>query len=223
MSHRSASTPARPRPSANQFAAEVAQLRGYLMDHAMGLVRNRSDADDLVHDTVERAMSCRHLFRHGSNLRAWMRLMMRNLFIDRWRRQPICIDMRPDRIPDASVAISEPELGPLDLFGIEHLRAAAARLRFWEREMFTLAYFRRMSYRDIATRLHLKIETVGTRLFRIRLKVRAILEGWMTEDPVKGTLVAFPAPRLETAAIPARAGKNPRFEAARRQLGPRAA
>src|SRR5450631_3222397 len=160
----------------DRFAFDVAGLRGFLWDHAMGLLRNPSEADDLVQDTIERALSCRHLFRPGSNLRAWTRSIMRNMFIDGWRRRFVYVALETDQIPDPAPAWSEVELGALDLVRMDHVRLAADRLTAREGQIFTLAHIDGLSYRDVATRLRLNIRTVGTQLFRIRQKLHAILE-----------------------------------------------
>ncbi|HVZ88523.1 MAG TPA: RNA polymerase sigma factor [Polyangia bacterium] len=159
------------------FLIEVARLRGFLWNLAVRLVRDNADADDLVHDTVERALSCRHMFRAGSSLKAWMRSIMRNLFIDQWRRGGTSIELDPDRM--AGPAPGTGDFGPLDVLQMEHILAAAGQLSPRDREMFASAHVHQLSYREIAAQFCLTVETVGTRLFRIRRRLRAILEQWL--------------------------------------------
>lgn len=176
MSTRRINVPVGPGLAPDQFALDVSGLRGFLWEYAIGLVRNHAEADDLVHDTMVRALSCRHRFRSGSNLRAWTRSIMRNIFIDGWRRQPAYVDLDLERISDSNPPAPEAELGPLDLVRMDDLRLAAAQLRTREREMFTLAHVEGVSYREIGTQLQLSVQTVGSQLFRIRQKIRSILE-----------------------------------------------
>lgn len=168
------------------FAAQVAALRGFLWDHAMALARGQDEADDLVHDTIERALSSQHLFRPGSNLRGWMRSIMRNIFIDGWRRQPHYVQADIECLPDACVPAADLEVGPLDVVRMEHVRSAVARLPAHERQLFTLAYGQGASYREIARRCHLTLQTVGTRMFRIRHKIRVMLERSLAAEALTG-------------------------------------
>src|SRR3954471_2977740 len=75
-----------PRSDAAEFTAELAGLRRALYQRALFLTQDRAAADDLVQATVERALVARDRYRSGTNLRAWVFLMMRNLFIDGRRR-----------------------------------------------------------------------------------------------------------------------------------------
>jgi len=181
----------------DRFALDLADLRSELWDQAAGLARSPADADDLVHDTIERALAHRHLFRAGSNLRAWTRSIMRNVFIDGWRRQTACVLVDVEGIPDDTAPAKDAEVGPLDVVGIEHVRFAAARLRAQDRELFVLAHVEGASYREIAARYHLPIRTVGTRLFRIRQKVRVILEQIWAQASAGDDLLRA-APRTKT-------------------------
>ena len=80
-----------PAPSAvpsdeDEFTAELIGLRRALYQRALLLTQDRTAADDLVQATIERALIARDRYRRGTNLRAWLLLMMRNLFIDGRRR-----------------------------------------------------------------------------------------------------------------------------------------
>jgi RNA polymerase sigma-70 factor, ECF subfamily len=173
--------------SGADFATEVAALDGYLRCTARKLVRNRSDVDDLVQDTIERALAYQHQFRAGTNLKAWTGSIMWHLFVDTWRKTPVWIELDPHRF--AAPEAPEPkEIGPLDLLGIEHVRAAATRLPGRDRDLFRMAHFERVPYRELALRFQITVETVGTRLFRIRQKLRKILEA--------------PSARLELEHVP---------------------
>src|SRR5690606_31403121 len=112
---RTARPPARgprpPAPPAADFAAAVLPHRGELMAAAMRMTRNRADAEDLVQDTLARALAAWHRFEPGSNCRAWLFRILTNGFISGYRRK-----RRHDRFAhetgdDARVALhgEEPE------------------------------------------------------------------------------------------------------------------
>jgi len=57
---------------------------------AMKFTGNRSDADDLVQDTIMRALSFADLYKEGTNLRAWLYTIMKNTFINNFRKETKC-------------------------------------------------------------------------------------------------------------------------------------
>jgi RNA polymerase sigma-70 factor (ECF subfamily) len=70
------------RPFRDQISDHLPALRSY----ARSLRRNRDQADDLEQDCIERALSRSHLYEEGTNLRAWLFTIMRNIFITHGRR-----------------------------------------------------------------------------------------------------------------------------------------
>ena len=78
--------------STGQDAGELAAFAEALKSHLSGLrakaarmERTASDADDLVQDTLERALRSWQRFAPGTNLRCWLHTIMHNLFLDRCR------------------------------------------------------------------------------------------------------------------------------------------
>jgi len=187
-------------PASECFLTEIVELQAFLWQQAICLVRDQADADDLVQDTVERALSCRHLFRAGTNLKGWTRSIMRNLFIDGWRRAPVCVAVDPDQLAAAAsppAVFDEP--GPLDVFRMEDVRAAAAQLRGRDRDLFNLAHLQKLPYRQIATRFGMRVDTLGTRLFRIRQQIRKILERSLEQGT--GSCLPLPARPASTGML----------------------
>ncbi len=160
-------------PDDDGFKAELIGLRRALYQRALFLCQDRTAADDLVQATIERALIARDRYRSGTNLRAWLLLMMRNLFIDGRRRaafQAGTID------EDAAPAGADAEPSPLDLLSGEDVARAAERLGREQREIFNLAYIERLSYRDIARRLGITENATGGRLLRARMRLRVLLD-----------------------------------------------
>jgi len=183
------------------FIAELIELRRALHQRALFLAQDRTAADDLLQETLERALQSRDRFREGSNLGAWVFSIMRNLFIDGRRRrairarleqkafwpgelEPVARD--PERDDEApryaecgrvDVGASDPgALTPLDVITSEDVATAVAMLAPAQQEIFMLAYGVRLSYREIAIKLGIPASTTGTRLLRVRARVRRRLE-----------------------------------------------
>src|SRR4051812_43792202 len=68
-----------------QVRVHIPKLRAY----ARVLLRNRDLADDLEQDCLERALAKSHLYEQGTNLRAWLFTIMRNLYITQGRRATV--------------------------------------------------------------------------------------------------------------------------------------
>ena len=157
------------------FAEALAALTPTLRRRARLLTQREADADDLVQDTIERALVYGNTFQGGTNLMAWVTCIMRNLYVDDRRRSLTKSRMR-GMLPDAEVEVEEAEeIGPIDLFKPEHLRMAMDELRPSDRHILRLAHFEWTSYREISRRTGLSPITVGTRLFRARARLRTVL------------------------------------------------
>lgn len=155
------------------FAQQLIELGPFLSRRAYLLTQDESEAEDLVQQTLERALLNQNRFRAGTNVRAWTTSIMRNLFIDDRRRMH---HRHRATIDTDKVAAQEYERGILDLLSDDDVRTALAGLGEDDRTLFDLAYSESLSYRQIAVRFGIRISTVGTRLFRIRAKVRATLQ-----------------------------------------------
>ena len=162
--------------SGNEFATELLGLRRTLYQRALFLTQDRNAADDLAQATMERALASRARFQSGTNLRAWLLLMMRNLFIDGRRRA--VFQVVGNAVDEESAAAPGPDaaLSPVDLLSSDDVAEAASLLGHEQREIFTLAYVEHLSYREIAGRLGISPNATGGRLFRVRSRIRRLLE-----------------------------------------------
>ena len=116
-----------------QLKAVLPRLRIY----ALSLTRNRDAADDLVHDTVIKALAGRQSFQPGTNLAAWLFRIQRNEFISGLRR------LRPTVPVDTAIAesLSHPPHQESGLVMREFL-IAFAKLAPTQREALLLAVAR---------------------------------------------------------------------------------
>jgi RNA polymerase sigma-70 factor (ECF subfamily) len=182
----------------------IAACRPELLRSARQLVGG-SDADDLIQNTMERALEHATTFQPETNLLAWLRRIMSNLTVDGWRRQNRCPTVALDEGREYSAAPPDPSQPWLELTAAD-LRAAVAQLPPRFREVFELHNDRGLSYHDIARRLNIPLGTVGTRLLRARLHLRASLTETLAAGPraavqqVATAPVSVPAGRLSRVA-----------------------
>jgi len=148
---------------------QVPRLRRY----ARALTGDRNSADDLVQDTLERALSRFHLWREGSDLRAWLFTIMHNIYVNqirsRIRRQHEALETEP-----AAEAVRAPEPDWLELRDLE---AALARLPEEQRAVVLLVGLEQFTYEETARVLGVPTGTVMSRLSRARERLRLMLGG----------------------------------------------
>ena len=142
-----------------QLKAILPRLRIY----ALSLTRDRDAADDLVHDTVIKALTGRHSFQPGTNLAAWLFRIQRNEFISGLRRQ------RPTVPVDTAIAesLSHPAHQDSGLVMREFV-SAFAKLAPTQREALLLAVLEGLPYEVIAQHTGVSVGTVKSRISRAR-------------------------------------------------------
>lgn len=158
---------------AASWATRVAAEREYLRRYALSLCRDSAMADDLAQECVERALTRLHLWQEGTNLRAWLTTMLRNLHINGLRRQRPLVALEDCDIAD--MAHTPPrQTGRMQL---RDLRRAMARLPAEQRDMVVMIGLHGVSYEQAAERANISIGTVKSRLSRARGALRRMMDG----------------------------------------------
>ncbi len=157
------------------FATEALPHLDTLFRVALRLTGERAAAEDLVQDTMLRALRAWHTFQPGSNARAWLVTILRNQFINGWRahrRRPQAVDV--DTIPELPDRSNPDPEGRFfrDLVDDEVLAAVDALPEDF-REVVVLSDMEGLPYGEIAAALDIPVGTVKSRLFR----ARRILQG----------------------------------------------
>jgi RNA polymerase sigma-70 factor (ECF subfamily) len=156
------------------FAQVMSPLIPQLQKHALALTGRESEASDLLQSTLERAWKHFGTLPHHDNLFGWSFVVMRRLFVDEYRKSRL---RRTSALDDCLEFAAPPsERGPLwARFTLEDVLQALPALAPTLREPFYLHEFEGFAYREIAERLEIPIATVGTRIMRARVQVRALL------------------------------------------------
>ena len=148
-----------------------------LRRYARALVGDRDGADDLVQDTLERAVRKFHLWRPG-DLRAWLFSIMHNVFVNQLKARRIAPDVELDEnFPAPSSSVTSADLRDMD-------RALAA-LAPEQREVVLLVALEDMSYADVSRALGIPMGTVMSRLSRGRGRLRRALDVESTRANLK--------------------------------------
>jgi RNA polymerase sigma-70 factor, ECF subfamily len=165
----------------NDFGARVQELIPRLRRYARALTGERGAADDLVQDTLERAWSKLHLWRHGSDLRAWLFTIMHNVHVNQVRSRAASSTVPLD--DDTAEAPVRPTQS--DMLEVRDIDAALRRLPLEQRQVVLLIALERMSYDETAKTLAIPIGTVMSRLARARERLRVMLADEATGTGLK--------------------------------------
>ena len=150
----------------------ITQHMPRLRRYARALTGDRNAADDLVQDTLERALSRFQLWRQGSDLRAWLFTIMHNIFVNQARSR-----MRhPHETLDESAANALHARDP-DWAELRDIDDALSRLPGEQRAVLLLVGLEQFTYEEAARVLDIPLGTVMSRLSRGRERLRLILAG----------------------------------------------
>jgi len=152
-------------------AQRLVDLIPRLRRYARALVSDRASADDLVQDTLERAWAKLHLYRRGTDLRAWLFTVMHNVHVNKVRSAR-ATDPLEDEMPELAQRAAQG-----DSLVMRDLDRAIARLPDEQRAVLLLVTLEEMSYDQVARALGIPIGTVMSRLSRAREKLRAMMLG----------------------------------------------
>ena len=150
------------------LTATLARLRIY----ALSLTRNGDRADDLVQQTVLKALAGRDSFRPGSNFAGWIFRIQRNEFISELRRTRPIVDVFGEMAHITSVAPSQ-ESGLI----MREFTAAFRHLAGCQREALLLSVLEGWSYQQIAELAGVSVGTIKSRVSRGRAALKRILIG----------------------------------------------
>jgi RNA polymerase sigma-70 factor (ECF subfamily) len=162
----------------SEFHRLIEQQIPRLRRYARALTRNRERADDLVQDTLGRALIKEEFWQPGTNLRAWLFTIMHNQNVNNIRR-----DVRESGARDIeTISVALPATtDPTASRQIFELERALARLPLEQRQVILLVGLEGMSYQDAAGILVIPVGTVRSRLSRGRDALRKLLD--MEERP----------------------------------------
>jgi RNA polymerase sigma factor (sigma-70 family) len=152
-------------------AQRLVELIPRLRRYARALVGDRATADDLVQDTLERAWAKLHLYRRGTDLRAWLFTVMHNVHVNRVRASR-ATDTLEDDMPELAQRAPQG-----DALLVRDLDRGISRLPAEQRAVLLLVTLEEMSYEQVARTLGIPIGTVMSRLSRAREKLRAMMLG----------------------------------------------
>ena len=152
-------------------ADHLVELIPRLRRYARALTGDRAGADDLVQDTLERAWAKLHLYRRGTDMRAWLFTVMHNVHVNKLRANRATEELEDD-MPELAQRAPQG-----DALLVRDLDRSIALLPPEQRAVLLLVTLEDMSYEEVARTLAIPMGTVMSRLSRAREKLRAMMSG----------------------------------------------
>lgn len=203
-------------PKVDTFEAELLTHLDALYGVSCRMTRSATEAEDLVQDTIVKAMRARNQFQQGTNLKAWLLRILTNTFINRYRRGGLERDLfeGPDAEPltdgwvGASTlrAMRDPENQALKPLLEAEVQRALDSLPEDFRLAVVLSDIEEMSYKEIAEAMNCPIGTVMSRLHRGRrllqktLHAQAVAMGVIPSDELTAKPSSTPGEAVDINA-----------------------
>ncbi|MDZ4838940.1 MAG: RNA polymerase sigma factor [Bacteroidota bacterium] len=155
------------------FSQLVTKYSATLKPFAMSLTHDLDDAKDLIQETVFRALSSEDKYNAGTNLKAWMYTIMKNIFINNYRRKAkrtTILDTTDGQLLINNSSNNEANYGETSSM-LNDLYKEINKLEY-DYKMPFLLHFNGFKYHEIAENLNVPIGTVKSRIHCARKELK---------------------------------------------------
>ena len=163
--------------STSDFSNQLNEFQLFLHNFAMRLTRDNEKAKDLMQDTSIRAFRYRAKFKPGTNFKGWIATIMRNTFINNYRKEQ---RNRTVSEPVEALAYGLESTNIPSYAGEINLRMQELHGMFDEiGDLYAvpfLMHYRGYEYQEIAAQLNVPIGTIKSRIFTARKKMKDLIE-----------------------------------------------
>lgn len=161
------------------FKSSVLGMQGNLLSFALKLTLNKEEAQDLVQDTTLKALRNEEKFVDNTNFKGWMMTIMRNIFINNYRKSA-----RENTVIDSSEDLYHLNLSqdsgletPDGAYAVNEISSILATFPADFREPFSM-HVAGYKYEEISDALSMPLGTVKSRIFFTRKRLREILKDY---------------------------------------------
>ncbi len=162
-----------------EFNTMVMHQANSLRMYALHFTHDADDANDLVQDTLLKAITYYNKFKEGTNLKGWLYTIMKNTFINNYRRfvKISSFVTKTDEISSSQLSFSATNNQGEQKFVMDDIKAALSSLQKEYYIPFTM-YFEGYKYHEIADYLAIPIGTVKTRIHVARKSLKKSLKAY---------------------------------------------
>ncbi len=155
------------------FQTNLMNLQSNLLNFAFMLTSNRDDAYDLLQDTTLKALDNQDKYAENTNFKAWVMTIMRNLFINNYRRsvRNATVVDTTDNLYHLNLSQDSGFESPEDSYGASEITEAISEFSDEYRIPFSM-HVAGYKYNEIAEKMNLPLGTVKSRIFFARKKLQ---------------------------------------------------
>ena len=159
--------------TSSTFQSNLMNLQSNLLNFAYMLTSNRDDAYDLLQDTALKALDNEEKYAEGTNFKGWVFTIMRNIFINNYRRgvRAATIVDTTDNLYHLNLSQDSGIDSPEDSYGATEIQVAINELSADYREPFSM-HVAGYKYEEIAQQLSLPLGTVKSRIYYARKRLQ---------------------------------------------------
>ena len=160
----------------HEFTTKTNELNNLLYAFALRLTRSRQDAEDLLQETTIKAYKYRNNFAAGTNFKSWISTIMRNTFINQYRKAKTRRHLNhpttevTQNIVSRNVVANSGEQ-TLRMQEMQRMLDSIGRLY----SVPFLLFYKGFEYQEIAEQLNIPIGTVKSRIFTARVKMKQMI------------------------------------------------
>jgi RNA polymerase sigma-70 factor, ECF subfamily len=167
----------------SQFEQQLCAEMSNLYAHSRQFCKSEADSHDLVQDTIVKALKYQESYTLGTNLRSWLYTIMRNTFINGWRRTQRKYEVleRLHLEPKAKQSETpDKNLGSWEAQSVLSILKDGMNPAYYE--VIFLCDYKGKAYREIAEELAIPLGTVMSRLHRGRKQAQELLQNNYDSD-----------------------------------------
>ena len=158
------------------FTVKTKELNNLLFAFALRLTRSRQDAEDLMQETTIKAYKYRNNFAEGTNFKSWISTIMRNTFINQYRKAKT---RRHLNQPTTEVTENVIVKNVVANSGEQNLRMQEMKQMLDSiGDIYSIPFmmfYKGYEYQEIAQQMNIPIGTVKSRIFTARVKLKAMI------------------------------------------------
>lgn len=160
-----------------QFTNTLLSLRCKLHKYALSLTCDSERANDLLQETILKALTFREKFTQDTNLKAWLYTIMRNIFINDYRRKVKTRNSFSDFNKEFQFLLSKEKSNPSpdSIYSAWEIHHKIEALEDGYRIPFTM-FIEGYKYKEISEKLNLPLGTVKSRIFITRKRLGKSLQ-----------------------------------------------
>ncbi len=160
-----------------QFNNALINLKDNLRSYALGLTSDTEKANDLVQETMLKALTYRDKFRENTNFKAWVFTILKNSFINNYRKKALRNKAFEKGFNEIHLSVKEDKIYPApdSIYSTGEIQSAIDNLKDGYRIPFK-RFLEGYRYREIAEQMNLPLGTVKSRIFFSRKKLKEALE-----------------------------------------------